>query len=138
MQTFLPLPTPKESAQVLDRHRLGKQRVEAVQIARTLLKLNDGWRNHPAVKMWKGYEAYLIKIYLRDIMDEWISRGYRNEKCEQHFIQLSELVGDSIKPYWIDNDFCISHQSNLVRKKPEYYRQFFPNVPDDLEYVWPI
>ena len=30
-----------------------------------------------------------------------------------------------------------SHQSALVRKDPVHYRPFFPNVPDDLPYVWP-
>ena len=25
-----------------------------------------------------------------------------------------------------------------MRKDPEYYRQRFPDVPDDLDYVWPV
>ena len=36
MQTFLPFPDFKMSAQVLDYKRLGKQRVEALQILKTL------------------------------------------------------------------------------------------------------
>jgi hypothetical protein len=31
-----------------------------------------------------------------------------------------------------------SHQSALVRKLPEHYRPLFPEVPDDLPYVWPV
>ena len=43
-----------------------------------------------------------------------------------------------IVPSWIGDDiFHRSHQSNLVRKFPEHYRPFFPDVPDDLPYVWP-
>jgi hypothetical protein len=25
-----------------------------------------------------------------------------------------------------------------VRKDPHHYRPLFPQVPDDLEYVWPV
>ena len=38
MQTFLPYPSFVESAKALDNKRLGKQRVEAYQILKTLLK----------------------------------------------------------------------------------------------------
>ena len=31
-----------------------------------------------------------------------------------------------------------SHQSNLLRKEPAYYRQFGWNVPEDLPYFWPV
>ncbi len=53
MQTFLPYPDFKRSAKVLDYRRLGKQRVEALQILKALQVENYGWRNHPIVKMWK-------------------------------------------------------------------------------------
>jgi hypothetical protein len=36
-----------------------------------------------------------------------------------------------------DEPFHRSHRSALVRKDPAYYRPLFPDVPDDLEYVWP-
>jgi len=54
MQTFLPQISFKESAECLDNRRLGKQRVEAMQIMKALLLPEYGWKNHPAVKMWKG------------------------------------------------------------------------------------
>ena len=59
MQTFLPYPDFQKTAQCLDNKRLGKQRVEARQIISTLEGKSNGWRNHPAVKMWKGYEDCL-------------------------------------------------------------------------------
>jgi hypothetical protein len=140
VQTFLPLPNPKDTAKILDRNRLGKQRVECVQIARTLFNISEGWKTHPAVKMWKGYESYLVKVYFYEIMNEWIERGYKNEKCEEHYNVFLNIIGNStiVEPNWINDDFCKSHQSNLVRKKPEYYRKFFPDVPDNLKYVWPV
>lgn len=36
MQTFLPYPDFAESASVLDRQRLGKQRVETLQVMKAL------------------------------------------------------------------------------------------------------
>lgn len=53
MQTFLPYTDPEKCARVLDNKRLGKQRVEAIQILNVLLGVTQtkGWRNHPAVKM---------------------------------------------------------------------------------------
>jgi hypothetical protein len=42
------------------------------------------------------------------------------------------------KPPWLGNeDFHRSHRSNLLRKYPEHYRQFWPDEPDNLPYFWP-
>jgi len=67
MQTFLPYKSFTKSAQVLDYKRLGKQRVEAMQIFNALTgvptksgKAYTGWLNHPAVVMWKDYEEALL------------------------------------------------------------------------------
>jgi hypothetical protein len=142
MQTFLPYPCPKKSAKVLDDKRLGKQRVECVQIADCLLVKESSWKNHPAVKMWKGYEKFLVNDYLKAMLDEWQDRGFKNEKCLSHYYRLSQYskgVGEDYKvPPWIDHDFCEAHKSNLLRKKPEYYKNHWNNVPDDLPYVWPV
>ena len=73
MQTFLPYADFSKTAKCLDYKRLGKQRVEAKQILNILLDRTEtkGWRNHPAVLMWVGYENAL-KIYYNMILDEWI------------------------------------------------------------------
>jgi hypothetical protein len=67
MQTFLPYANVKKSVKCLDSKRLGKQRVEAFQILNILLNRTktSGWRNHPAVKMWKGHENAL-KVYFNE------------------------------------------------------------------------
>lgn len=137
MQTFLPYADFAESAKVLDRQRLGKQRVENLQIIKALIDPSYGWQNHPAVKMWRGYEYALLR-YQEAICNEWTSRGYK-DTCLQKSIDL--LKGHPIgvfKPSWIgEHDFHRSHQSNLMRKLPEHYGQFF-DVPDNVEYVWPV
>jgi hypothetical protein len=41
-------------------------------------------------------------------------------------------------PKWLGNEsFHLSHQSNLLRKNPDHYSQFFMGIPNDLPYVWP-
>jgi hypothetical protein len=47
VQTFLPYPDFAESAQVLDQARLGKQRVEALQVLRAVTLPGYGWQSHP-------------------------------------------------------------------------------------------
>jgi len=131
MQTFLPYADFEQSASVLDRARLGKQRVECLQL------LKGQWSNHPASKMWRGCEAYLT-LYARAICAEWRQRGYRDTVLDT----ISELVKNTKmgndRPYWLgSHEFHIAHQSNLIRKSPEHYRRYFPDVPDDLPYIWP-
>lgn len=134
MQTFLPLPQFKASAACLDMRRLGKQRVEVYQILRTLLGLSKGWANHPCTKMWKGYEGAL-KQYGLDICAEWVKRGYKDSMTEK----LNSLeTPEVLMPPWLTDDFCKSHQSNLLRKASEHYKQFGWSVPNDLPYVWPV
>jgi len=139
MQTFLPYSDFLSSAKCLDNKRLGKQRVECLQILNTLLTEGSGWSNHPAVKMWKFHEACLAD-YGFHICNEWIGRGFRDTVAEKLGDLLTLCRDDSILvPYWMgDPNFHRSHQSNLVRKLPDHYRKFFPDVPDDLPYVWPV
>lgn len=133
MQTFLPLPDFVETAKVLDWRRLGKQRCEAWQIIQALCG-GTGWVNHPAVKMWRGHVSCLA-AYGVTICDEWISRGYR-DTMRQRFGPY--LVDEPTPPRWLgDSAFHLAHRSNLLRKNLAHYRQFWPDDPDDLPYIWP-
>ena len=125
----------------MDRKRLGKQRIEALQIAEILLGVSTskGWVNHPVVKMWKGYESFLVHMYIPSIFQEWKTRGYKNTKCELKYRNLFLLASTVIiTPHWLTYDFIERHRSNLVRKNPEYYSNLFPEVSDSLPYLWPI
>jgi hypothetical protein len=149
MQTFLPSLDFTACARVLDSRRLGKQRVEALQIVRALLVPEYGWRHHPAVLMWKGYPEALGRYGL-EICREWRARGFA-DTCEPKILaDLSQLGVDQVRgqeelaaagalPAWLgDPALHRSHQSALLRKDPELYRPWFPGVPDDLPYVWPV
>jgi len=131
VQTFLPLPDFKESARVLDDKRLGKQRVEAYQVMRVLAGMTKGWRNHPAVLMWRDYEGALYE-YGRLVCVEWRERGF-NDSLLEAFPKDKVVL-----PPWLGYDeFHTSHQANLVRKLPEHYRKYFPEVDEHLPYSWP-
>lgn len=142
VQTLLPYPNFRRSAECLDNRRLGKQRVEAMQILMTLLDANRGWQNHPAVRMWRGYE-YALGLYGIEVCNEWRRRGFR-DTCKEKIVELMTRLADGADeirvelPPWLGReDFHRSHQSNLVRKDREHYGRQFPGVPDDLPYVWP-
>lgn len=135
MQTFLPYNDFRKSAQVLDRQRLGKQRVETLQLLKALAGETKGWVNHPAAKMWRGYENALV-IYGVAMCDEWISRGYK-DTCRDKILAYRDYNTAVVVPKWLGReDFHESHRSNLLRKNREYYSQFGWTEPDDLEYVW--
>lgn len=115
MQTFLPYSDFFKTAQVLDRQRLGKQRVECLQILKCLLEEENRWKNHPAVKMWKKYENCLV-LYGIIICREWKSRGYK-DTCYEKIKQFYNLEKSLKFPLFIGNEeFHKSHQSNLIRK----------------------
>lgn len=140
MQTFLPYADFRETASVLDYRRLGKQRVEAFQIFRAMNGETKGWRNHPATLMWNGHETALA-LYAIAICDEWIARGYK-DSMKPRFVEILEDLAapqqSTTFPSWLgQEDFHKSHQSNLIRKFPEHYKPLWPDVPNDLEYVWP-
>jgi hypothetical protein len=132
MQTFLPYADFEETARCLDRRRLGNQRLEALIILRTLRRQRaSGWRHHPAVKMWRGYENALSH-YLNVMCDEWVLRGYRNN------IRRRRVKVPVKMPRWLgDERVHASHRSNLLRKDPAYYGRFGWGEPPDLPYFWP-
>ena len=149
VQTFLPYPDFERSAQALDLKRLGKQRVETIQVVRALVRPGYGWANHPAVLMWKGFEEALGQYGLVCCL-AWTELGFR-DTCGLTITEDLKAAGiDTIRsqrelaavdalPAWLGEEALhLSHQSALVRKNPEYYRQLFPDAPDNLEYVWPV
>ena len=149
MQTFLPYPDFEATARVLDSRRLGKQRVEVIQIVRALTRPAYAWKSHPAVLMWSGHEEALGAYGL--VMSRvWIEQGF-GDTCAatisadlaavgiEQLRSQDELEAAGELPPWLgDEALHRSHQSALVRKDPEFYGPRFPGVPDDLPYLWPV
>lgn len=149
VQTFLPYPVFADSARVLDARRLGKQRVETIQVLRALTVPGYGWRYHPAAAMWAGYEEALV-CYGLAVCRVWCEIGNADTCATTLLDDLShatthhvvrgqaELAAAGEVPPWLgDPALHRSHQSALVRKDPGHYRRYFPDVADDLPYVWP-
>ena len=136
MQTFMPDSDYVGSAKSLDNKRLGKQRVEAYQILNALTGKSNGWVNHPATRMWRGYEWQLAN-YGYEICREWIARGFE-DSLSSHFKQYMADNPRCHKPWWVNNRALqLTHQSNLLRKDWDYYSKYF-RVPSDLPYIWPL
>ena len=145
MQTFLPHPSFADSARALDGPRLGKQRVETLQVLRALVVPTYGWQRHPAVGMWRG-RVPALTAYGLAIADEWIARGHADAVRGQLLEFAPEVDGQpqqalaaaGLLPPWLgDAALHESHRSRLIQKAPEVYRPLFPGTPEDLEYVWP-
>lgn len=149
VQTFLPYADFERSARCLDRKRLGKQRVETIQVIRALTKADYGWQNHPAVLMWKGFEEALGR-YGFACCEAWTDLGF-GDSCALTIAKDLRAAGigtvrsqyelaaaDALPPWLGDEAVHRSHQSALVRKDADHYRALFPDVPDDMAYVWPV
>lgn len=153
MQTFLPSRNFLECAQLLDSKRLNKQILEGYQILNVLSGQSPtgGWRNHPAVKMWRGHELSL-HLYVKSMIHEAKHRGIKTDKNEENIQSLFDKVADSWGgglPNWFFDQNKImrvitTHKANLFKKDPLYYAKFQPamfspyNAPccNDCKYYW--
>jgi hypothetical protein len=150
MQTFTPYADFERSLRTLDQQRLGKQRVDVIQIVRALTVPGYAWSSHPAVLMWKGFEEALGRYGLTACRI-WTERGFADSCAETITADLraagiagirdeTELRADGALPLWLDDESVqLSHRSSLLRKDPEHYGPLFPpGTPADLDYVWPV
>jgi hypothetical protein len=134
MQTFLPYRNFARSAACLDNRRLGKQRVEAMQILNILAGKTSAWKHHPAVLMWAGHEKAL-RQYLRTVILEWKRRGFRNG------IRIPaerRLLPHEIPPWLGTRRFHFSHRSHLLRKDPQHYGKMGWKVDLSAPCYWPV
>lgn len=129
VQTFLPEASYEASAAALDTKRLGKQRVEALQIEHVLIGLSTGWANHPAVRMWEGYLPAL-RMYKRACILEWVKRGFVNN-MEIPSIQFAP------RPWWYKDPLIDIHQGVLIYKNPSHYQPMWPKQLSGAMNIWP-
>jgi len=133
MQTFLPSSNAITVARWLDNKRLNKQILECYQILNVLSgkSKTGGWRNHPAVLMWKGYERGLWQ-YVQAMIREAKDRGIRTENNEANLnnlkIQCWDTWGSNPPEFWNDTNkimrLTTTHKANLFDKDPIYYAKF--------------
>ena len=153
MQTFLPYADFYRSATCLDNKRLGKQRVEVLQIINTLFNPEPkGWRNHPAVLMWKE-NIPALSLYGIICVNVWLSKSYKDTCREKILLALNrnlsgtwteetllKMSGESeFYPFWFGwEEFHSSHRSNLLRKDYDFYKQYGWKEDTTIPYYWPV
>lgn len=140
MQTFLPYKDFDQSAQVLDSKRLNKQILEGYQILKVLGNPDPraAWRNHPAVKMWRGHEHALFG-YVSAMVQEADKRGIKTDKNKHNLLILAAqnaMHWGKGLPSWFSDKAIMSlvtttHKANLYRKDPEFYDDFRVAVIDN-------
>lgn len=153
MQTFLPYKDFVKVAKVLDNKRLNKQILECYQVLNVLSNPSPtaGWRNHPAVVMWRGKEFALYN-YVQEMILEASSRGIKTDKNSDNIRRLRHTHGQSWgmgNPKWMDNKSVMkkittTHKANLFKKQPEAYPDFISalsnknNTPccEKCQYYW--
>ena len=152
MQTFLSEHTFQGAARALDQKRLVKQLLEGRQIMAALAGETKGWVNHPATKMWRGSEYYLL-FYLYAIAEEMRERGY---KWENNWNEIQRIYDYHFRdvlvnfPLWMKNDkerdrVVNTHRRSLYLKDPIYYARYEPYAEsaaadvccDRCNYYWP-
>ncbi len=135
MQTWLPYSNFHDSLRCLDWLRLSYQKRQTYDLIKVITENTSGWKNHPIILMWKDYPNAL-KLYYNISLDAWEARGYTLKKYNEKF-EINE--NDVEMPWWLGNEeLHNSHRSVLLRRLPKYYCQFNWNVPDNLNYWWPV
>jgi hypothetical protein len=128
--------------------RLFKQRLEAEEILQEITGRSDRWKNHPAVRMWKGY-APALTGYVWCISRAAKGRGLDyitlDEQKMEHIAKeagvwpdiphvIAEFMEDELPdfttrppvdlpPWWADDRLYLSHRSALLRKAKEGWRK---------------
>lgn len=135
MQTFLPYPDFDASARCLDDRRLGKQRVEVLQILNAIQDpAKKGWKRHPCTLMWREHTGALVRYGLA-VCDEWRRRGFRDTVREK--IEPRGAPGTDDPPWLGDPLLHANHRANLLRKDPVHYGRMGWEEEPSYESYWP-
>ena len=150
MQTFLPYSDFLESADTIDykaHSRLWKQVLEAKQLLVILQKMEErsinntnekiGYENHPAIKMWLGYNE-LLTHYINSFIKVYNVKANKDLKLLPVTINNIDEVE---KPWWFGNKyFHDSHKARLLSKNLDYYSDYFNKDKyskfNNGEYFW--
>lgn len=118
MQVFVPYPSPIDVAKAMsnDKLRLRKQILEADQIIAAINGKSQAWKNHPVVKMYFDYAAWLW--YYHETLDAY------TQECFTLAKQYSYQCDAYFRPPFLTSDLCDQHKRRLYTKTPELYPQF--------------
>lgn len=138
MQTFLPYPSFARSAKVLDKKRCWQQVREAKAIISILENptRESRYRNHPAVRQWKGYVPAL-KLYYDIFLVHCKVVHKINTKFQ--LIGTKDPKSPNFLPLWIGYEpFHASHRARLLAKNFSFYSQYKWKEDPNEAYIWPV
>lgn len=140
MQTFLtstnpdPVEACRETFNMLDNARLGKQRLEAVQL------IKGQFPNHPAAKMWVGHK-HALAMYAAFACIHWRERGFNDSLLPKLERAMERTRRPLVWPWWFGHPaFVRCHKSKLYYKgSPKWVGavEFGLGAPHQLPYLWP-
>lgn len=142
MQTFITDKDFYKSASNLTRQHLQAQIYEGIHILASLLDVNDklvnpkrSVKNHPASKLWVGYETELL-YYIYCHISEWIDkRGCESKINSLNFILLRKYINinwENQNPSWITDELIQTHRSVLIQKEIEKEN----NIEYKIKMLW--
>lgn len=154
IQTWMPLPNFKESAESLSDTDLAKQVADALRVIEELheiplaeSKLAPEYRTQEplvpveAARMWKGCEIQLCEYALEMAEEASVRQGKKNQYMDAISEHLEWATGEDSfmgKPSWFgDIELHLSHQAALLRKDPDFYRARFTADPE-MSLRWPV
>jgi hypothetical protein len=148
MQTLFPYSSVPQSAACLRDADLQSQIAHSIIIIDTLHEIegSEGWLQHPAIAMWRGYEAQLCDYGL-SMCEVGKTRGWNvggsEERLEWHLGNITTVDDFEMrKPPWMTDPnkmswLIRSHRSFLMGKDRRHYAKFRWNVPTGLPMYWP-
>jgi hypothetical protein len=148
MQTLLPYADYEEAASCLRDAELRSQISHAIIIVDSLHEIegSEAWLQHPAIPMWRGYEAQLCNYGLA-MCDEAKKRGWKisgsEERLEWHLGNVTTVDDFEMQtPPWATDPNRMSlvirtHRSFLMSKDRRFYAKYRWNVPPGLPLYWP-
>jgi len=148
MQTLFPYPEYDESARCLRNLELANQISHTLIILDTLHEVEGagGWARHPAIEMWRGYEAQLCTYGLA-MCDEYQSRGFNvlasQERINWHLASIATVDDFEMgKPRWMEDASKFlwlqrTHRSFLLGKDKKFYAKYKWDVNPGIPLYFP-
>lgn len=125
MQTFVPIADVTASIDALDKRRCWKQCVEALAL------LRGACPNHPASRMWRGFEAALA-LYYSTCLDVCVVKHRIRTKLSR--VEVSEAV---VMPPWWGGPIHANHRARLLAKDFAFYSQYGWQEQPEIFNLWP-
>jgi hypothetical protein len=177
MQTFLPLLWPKgysksklskrlkacfrASCGALDNKRLGKQRVEALQLINAIVQRKQlglhgpvgadgrrkhftskgirvpGWINHLATLMWEDH-LETLRLYMNVAIKAWCGRKNADGNPTKNTMKIVDIDKSklSLPPFIGDKEFHATHRANLLYKDSDFYGKHGWSETPCVGYIW--